>query len=188
MGSTNGTFVNGQRIQAKKRHPLPSPSVIRVGRAVLVFQNNAKALLNPAPHERFGMAGNFHVGQLLQNLQQAAISGRHILLAGPSGAGKELCAHALASMMGTPNAPLPLIAHNAARFTSEEEAASTLFGIGPKVFSNVDSRPGLVEQAHSGALFLDEIHNLPERVQRSLLRVIEDGLRNRSIGYAASKR
>jgi transcriptional regulator with AAA-type ATPase domain len=39
----------------------------------------------------------------------------------------------------------------------------------------VDARPGLLETASGGALFLDEIHNLPERVQRSLLRVIEDG-------------
>ena len=82
-------------------------------------------------------------------------------------------------MMGDGKKPLSLIAHNAARFTSEEEAASTLFGIGSKVFSNVDPRPGVVEQAHGGALFLDEIHNLPERVQRSLLRVIEDGLLSR---------
>ena len=125
------------------------------------------------------MAGNFHVGPLLLSLQQAAVSGRHVLLAGPSGAGKELCAQALAIMMGAGRKPLSLTAHNAARFTSEEEAASTLFGIGSKVFSNVDPRPGVVEQAHGGALFLDEIHNLPERVQRSLLRVIEDGLLSR---------
>jgi len=47
--------------------------------------------------------------------------------------------------------------------------------VAQRVFSNVDARTGLIEQANGGALFLDEVHNLPERLQRSLLRVIEDG-------------
>ena len=61
-----------------------------------------------------------------------------------------------------------------------------MFGVNPKVFSGVDQRPGLIEQAQKGALFLDEVHNLPVRVQRSLLRVIEHGQTSR-IGETASK-
>ncbi len=173
LGSSNGTFLFGVRLSG--REALPSPALIRAGRAVLVFHANGGALLEPASGERFGMAGHFHTGPLIQALREAALSSRHVLLAGPSGTGKELSARALASMMGRKGSPLSLLAHNAARFSSEEEAAATLFGVASRVFSSVDARPGLIEQASGGVLFLDEIHNLPERVQRTLLRVIEDG-------------
>ncbi len=173
LGSTNGTFVDGSLVTRKQE--LIGPAVIRCGRAILIFHTDMEPLLAPPPAERFGIAGRYHTGPLVSKLHEAAFSERHVLLAGPSGTGKELAAHALASMMGKPGTPLRLIPHNAARFSSAEEASSTLFGVGPKVFSDVDARPGLIEQAGGGALFLDEVHNLPERVQRSLLRVIEDG-------------
>ncbi|MCP4601740.1 MAG: FHA domain-containing protein [Proteobacteria bacterium] len=174
LDSTNGTYLNGTALG--QRQPLPTDAVIRLGETVLTFHTDAEELLNPSPLERFGMVGRFFVGAVLRVLDEAALSGRHVLLAGPSGAGKELGAKALASMMGSPSKKLPLLAYNAARFTSEDEATATLFGVGRRVFSGVDSRAGLIEQAHGGLLFLDEVHNLPERVQRTLLRVIEDGV------------
>ena len=76
---------------------------------------------------------------------------------------------------------LHLVAHNAARFSSEEEATTTLFGVGNRVFSEVRERRGLLEEAQGGVLFLDEFHELPVRVQRSLLRFLEDG-QSRRIG------
>ncbi|MFH2009337.1 MAG: sigma 54-interacting transcriptional regulator [bacterium] len=183
LDSTNGLFVQGARVLGKS--PLSSPAVIRVGRAVLVFHDDAAPFLEPPEASPFEFAGRYHTGTLLRDLREATLSGRHVLLAGPSGTGKELAARALARLGASGDqdqdqdpdrdSPRGLIAHNAARFASEEEATATLFGVAPRVFSNVDPRPGLLEQAHGGALFLDEVHNLPERVQRSLLRVIEDG-------------
>jgi DNA-binding NtrC family response regulator len=43
-------------------------------------------------------------------------------------------------------------------------------------FTGVDARTGALEAADAGTLFLDEVHALPLRVQRSLLRFVEDGL------------
>lgn len=176
LGSTNGTFLDGVRVVSKQL--LQPESLIRVGRNVLVFHEDGASLLSPTPRDRLGMAGRFHIGGIIAELREAALSERHVLLAGPSGTGKELAARALATLLGPEGVskPLALLAHNAARFASSEEASATLFGVGQRVFSNVDARPGLIEQAHGGALFLDEVHNLPERVQRTLLRVIEDGL------------
>ncbi|MCP4604655.1 MAG: FHA domain-containing protein [Proteobacteria bacterium] len=173
LGSTNGTFLNGQRIESKQS--LASSAVIRAGQVVLVFHTNAKSLLEPPSAKSFGMAGRFHTSPLMQKLRETMLSARHVLLAGPSGTGKELAAEALASMISGSNATSPFLTHNAAQFASEEEAATTLFGVGPKVFTNVDARAGLIEQAGGGIFFLDEAHNLPKRIQQSLLRVIENG-------------
>lgn len=172
LGSTNGTFAAGTQVVNPRR--IDTGTVIRVGQSIFVFHDNAAGLLEPPPVDRFGMAGKFHVGPQLRGLMEAAVSKRHVLVTGPSGAGKEVAARALAGMIGK-GTPLPLLSHNAARHASPEEAASTIFGVGARIFSSVDARPGLIEKAQGGVLFLDEIHNLPEKVQRSLLRVIEDG-------------
>jgi DNA-binding NtrC family response regulator len=173
LGSTNGTFLQGARLTTKT--PLSNLCVLRVGEVVLVFHENATDLLAPPPSETSGIVGRFHHGALLGQLQDAARSARHVLITGPSGSGKELAARALANYVSRSGSSPIIVAHNAAKFATADEAASTLFGVSSRVFSGVDARPGLIEQAHGGVLFLDESHSLPERLQRSLLRVIEDG-------------
>ncbi len=184
LGSTNGTFLNGAQVFGPKQ--LQDADVIRLGNSILVFFEDASPMLEPPPIERHGMLGPFHSGPLARELREAALSFRHILLTGPSGVGKELAAKALGAMLGDKGKSVPILSHNCARFAGEDEATSTLFGVGAKVFTNVESRPGLIEHADGGLLFLDEVHNLPERVQRSLLRVIEDGIVTR-IGETMSR-
>lgn len=173
LQSTNGTYVDGWRIEG--RRALNDNAVVRVGQLVLVFKTDGGPLLESPNSSTFGMAGRFHTSSLIAELREAALSARHILLAGPSGSGKELAAGALASMMSEGKESAPFVSHNAGLFATEDEATTTLFGLGSKVFSNVDARAGLVEQANGGALFLDETCNLPVRIQKSLLRVVEDG-------------
>ncbi len=177
MGSTNGTFLDGKRVTRKQQ--LFSSGLIRSGRSVFVFYENAAEFLEPSAGGDFGIVGRFHSGPLIKQLREAAASSRHLLIVGSSGSGKEVAARALAKLMGDPHRPLSLLAYNAAQFANEDEAKSTLFGVERRVFSNVDARQGLIEQADQGVLFLDEIHNLSEGVQRSLLRVIEDGKTSR---------
>ena len=69
LGSKNGTFVEGQAIAPHEKCPLQSPALIRVGRAVLVFHSNSKVLLERPPAERFGMAGAFHSGPLIEEFR-----------------------------------------------------------------------------------------------------------------------
>ena len=170
LGSTNGTFLNGGRVFGKS--PLLSGSVIRVGRSVLVFLLSAGGVLQGTVGQAQGIAGRFHAAPLIRSLEEAVTSGRHLLLHGPSGTGKELAARVIAERAAPKR---PWVVHNAAQFATEEEAATTLFGVEESVFSGVRQRKGIIEEAEKGVLFLDETHNLPARLQKSLLRVIENG-------------
>jgi DNA-binding NtrC family response regulator len=174
LGSTNGTRVGG--VKVNEPTPLKDQAVIRAGSLLLIFHEDASDMLLPPPPERYGFVGKFHSARILMQLREASIASRHVLIAGPSGSGKELAAGAFAIMI---SAPEGMLAHNCALFSSEEEATATLFGVEKRAFSNVDARPGLVERAGGAVLFLDEVHNLPHRIQRSLLRVIEGGRFNR---------
>ena len=178
LGSTNGTFVNGERIRAAT--PLEDEAVIRVGETLLVFHADGSRLLEPLPpdEECYKMTGPFHLAGLMAGLREAALSSRAVLLTGPSGTGKDLAAGALARMWGLSD---PL-AHNAARTASEQEIARVLFGVADRAFTGVSARDGLLANAaRSGRpLFLDEVHHLPASVQGVLLRVIEEGWAGRT--------
>ena len=185
LNSTNHTWLNGEIVQQPM--PLTSGSVIRAGNTILCFESQRHASIEPAPLENYGITGKYYLHKMVARLREAAVSERHILICGPSGSGKELAARALTQMYSEQFGPMHMVSHNAARFSSEEEAASTLFGIASNTFTGVGARIGLIEQADGGVLFLDEIHNLPTRVQRSLLRVMEDSVFSR-IGETATRR
>ncbi|HVJ93160.1 MAG TPA: sigma 54-interacting transcriptional regulator, partial [Labilithrix sp.] len=97
----------------------------------------------------------------------------HVLVLGPSGAGKELCARALHDR--SPRASGPFVARNAATLPVGIIDAE-LFG-NAKNYPNAGmrERPGLVGEADGGTLFLDEIGELPEAQQAHLLRVLDAG-------------
>jgi len=109
------------------------------------------------------------VVQLIENLAQVDST---VVIEGESGTGKELVAKAIHQRSRRRQKPfLPL---NCAGL-SDELAASQLFGHRKGAFTGaVEDRPGLFEAAGEGTLFLDEIGELPERVQTTLLRVLEE--------------
>ena len=170
-GSKNGTFVNSHRVL--KEMILEDQDVIRAGETLMVFQKNVFDFMFYANKYRrmfnYGLAGGFHSALLRSELKECARSDRNVLIAGATGSGKELAAHAVAAMMDR-----PLTVQNAARYSNEEEATASLFGVGHRVFTDTDARRGFIERAGGGVLFLDEVHNLPRRVQKSLLRIMED--------------
>lgn len=173
LGSTNGTFVNGVRLGGAR--VLGDQDVVRAGRCVFAFQGDAREVAEAAGVDagRYGFAGRFHSPAIVGRLEQAVRTRRHLLIEGESGVGKELaarCAHRLGRPAG------PFVAHNCARFATAEEAETTIFGVARGVFSGVEARAGLLEEAEGGTLYLDEVPNLPVRVQRSLLRFAEDGV------------
>jgi len=92
-----------------------------------------------------------------------------VLLQGESGVGKERVASALHQV----SKGGPFVALNCAAIPKELLEAE-LFGVEKGAFTGaLKSRPGMVEQANGGALFLDEIGEMELSVQPKLLRFLE---------------
>jgi two-component system nitrogen regulation response regulator GlnG/two-component system response regulator HydG len=97
----------------------------------------------------------------------------HVLITGPSGAGKELVARAIHQRSARRRKAL--VARNAATIPPTL-ADAELFGNAPNYpNAGMPERPGLIGQADGSSLFLDEIAELPLDVQAHLLRVLDAG-------------
>lgn len=96
-----------------------------------------------------------------------------ILLQGETGTGKDLFARAIHSASERREAPY--LAINCAALPANL-IESELFGYEKGAFTDAKARKeGLLEQAHGGTIFLDEIGELELGLQAKLLRVLEDG-------------
>ena len=106
-------------------------------------------------------------------LKRLARSELPILIGGETGVGKELAAAAAHKF--SPRAQGPFISINCASIP-EHLAESELFGYERGAFTGAAAtKPGQLELAHRGTVFLDEIGELPLVVQAKLLRVLETG-------------
>jgi transcriptional regulator with PAS, ATPase and Fis domain len=109
--------------------------------------------------------------RLLEQVSATLGSRMDVLLFGETGTGKELFAHMIHD--SGPSRRGPFVAVNCAAIPSELLEAE-LFGVHGRVATGVDPRPGLFARAHGGTILLDEIGELPERLQPKLLRVLQE--------------
>ena len=166
LGSKNGTFLNGVRIQ---REVLRGCAVIRIGETLIVVNE-----IRPPP-DNAPLAPEFGKSMALTYAEHctavAAATPLPVLITGPSGAAKDRLAKRIHRLSGRPG---PLISVNCATFSSEL-LASELFGHKKGAFSGANSsRDGLFVTAQNGTLFLDEIADLPLTQQAALLRALQD--------------
>jgi DNA-binding NtrC family response regulator len=97
---------------------------------------------------------------------------RTVLITGPTGAGKDLVAHALHEMSPVSSGRFVVLNCSAVVETLFE---SELFGHTRGAFTGANSdKAGLIEHAHGGVLFLDEIGDMPMATQAKLLRAVQN--------------
>jgi transcriptional regulator with PAS, ATPase and Fis domain len=121
---------------------------------------------------------NFVIGNtqamltLMDHARRAATASASVLITGETGTGKEVLARALHRMGPRADKPFIDISCPAIQSTVLE---SELFGHDPGAFTSAETRkPGLMEIADEGILFLDEIAATPPDIQAKLLRALEE--------------
>ncbi|MEO5804050.1 MAG: sigma-54 dependent transcriptional regulator [Verrucomicrobiota bacterium] len=111
--------------------------------------------------------------ELRQLIQTVAPTNATVLILGETGTGKELIAGALHSLSNRRNANYVRI--NCAAIP-ETLLESELFGHEKGAFTGaLKQKPGRVEEADHGTIFLDEIGDMSRPLQAKLLRFLEDG-------------
>jgi DNA-binding NtrC family response regulator len=176
--STNGTFVNGERIT---RQRLVDGDFIAIGQSVLRIRLNLPTP-DGTPFTTSAETKNetaLGIATLIPALaSELAVVGRvaaskvPILLLGETGTGKEVLARAIHSASKRDGS---FVAVNCAGLPGALVEAQ-LFGHTRGAFSGATrDEIGFVRAAERGTLFLDEIGDLPPAAQGALLRFLQEG-------------
>jgi len=134
------------------------------------LKREVKQLKQLAPQPSSLVGQSPAMSQLRQTIERVAPTNSRILVVGPSGAGKELAARTIHQSSGRANGPFVVI--NAAAITPERMEIE-LFGVDHSNGSE-GRKPGALEEAHGGTLFIDDIADLPRETQNKILRVLVD--------------
>ncbi|NPA15599.1 MAG: sigma-54-dependent Fis family transcriptional regulator, partial [Deferribacteres bacterium] len=122
--------------------------------------------------------------EVFEKIRRVAKTNIAVLITGESGTGKELVARTIHKLS---NRPGKFVAINCAAIPSNL-LESELFGYEKGAFTGAaKSKKGLLEEAHKGTIFLDEIGDMPLELQGKLLRFLEDG-EVRRLGSGESKK
>jgi transcriptional regulator with AAA-type ATPase domain len=129
-----------------------------------------------------------HLRALVNKKMEAFLaSGFSILLIGERGIGKSMIAGRARDSL---DKSTPFVEANCASFDEDNKAEAELFGYEKGAFTDAKAlKKGLLEEAHDGILFLDEIHHLSKLVQAKLMKALQTDSQNKmSIRRMASNK
>ncbi len=169
LDSTNGTFVNDEKITVKEIQP---NDVVRVGPVNVFVLAGRKELDFPG----YGgiISEDPAMRKVFEQIEAAASSDEPVLITGETGSGKGVVARAIHRI--SRRATKTFVAKNCS-VLPKDLIDSELFGHKKGSFSGAhEDRIGLFEKASGGTLFLDEIGEIPAKLQARFLQAIEDKL------------
>jgi transcriptional regulator with PAS, ATPase and Fis domain len=174
LGSTNGTFLDGPRLE-RPTH-LSSGALVLFGNQVAVFRLVADAELTALAQDAatpFGLVSTSSpaLALIYARLRKLARTEGELLLVGETGVGKEVCARAIHRVSGRTGR---FVAINCTALPASL-VESELFGHLAGAHSTARAaKPGLVEAADGGTLLLDEIGDMAPELQTKIFRFLQD--------------
>jgi DNA-binding NtrC family response regulator len=191
LRSRNPTFVRGRKLADGEEAAIGVGDPVEIGGVVIRLAYArvpaaAAAPVAPArPERRAAGSGralldapegwyastSVAMRQVLDAVAQVAPSDVSVLILGETGVGKEICAEQIHRRSARARGTLLRLNCSA---LPESLIESELFGHDKGAFTGASApKPGLIESADGGTVFLDEIGELPMSVQAKLLRVLD---------------
>ena len=149
--------------------PAASSAAPAAPRAERRTPGSGRALLDA--HEGWYASASRAMQEVAAEIEQVARSEMSVLILGETGVGKEVCAEEIHRRSA--RAPRTLLRLNCSALP-DSLLESELFGHDRGAFTGAAAaKPGLIESADGGTVFLDEIGELPASAQAKLLRVLD---------------
>lgn len=170
LGSRNFTFRDGHRLEPNKKVPIDDGTVLRMGGTLMVFRAGYRGTGEPAK-PLGALAGPFGLTDVREKIATLQARPTHpVLIEGDTGTGKEELSRKVAEALG-----------RLRKFTAVNVAGvpetlfeGQLFGSERGAFSgSVENKLGVFRAHDGGAVFLDELGELPMAIQPKLLRLLD---------------
>jgi DNA-binding NtrC family response regulator len=184
LGSANGVRVAQQLLASGTLTPVEVGQAVELGSVVVVLhQPTMLPAVGAVPDASGDERPSLSPGgpplvrddamlRLFGMVDRIAPSELSVLLLGETGVGKEVVAQAIHE--ASTRSAGPYVKLNCSAL-SENLVESELFGHVRGAFTGaIKDKPGLLEAARGGTVFLDEIGELPPTIQAKLLRVLEE--------------